>query len=41
VCLEHASESLLDLVELMGLTHVLPGTGRGVSPPRRSGRIGP
>jgi mannose-6-phosphate isomerase-like protein (cupin superfamily)/ABC-type transporter Mla MlaB component len=27
VCLESASEALLDLVELMGLTHVLPADG--------------
>lgn len=37
VFLENASDALLDLVELMGLTHVLPADAR-VSPARRRGK---
>jgi ABC-type transporter Mla MlaB component len=40
VRLENASDELLELVELMGLTHVLPadGTGAGVSLPAGDGK---
>jgi ABC-type transporter Mla MlaB component len=39
VQLENASDALLDLVELMGLTHVLAAEADGrVSPARRSGK---
>ena len=40
VRLENASDALLELVELMGLTHVLPADGlrRGVSLPGEDGK---
>lgn len=40
ILLENASEALLDLVELMGLTHVLPAddTRAGVSRPGEGGK---